>query len=584
MNLRAQLSERFDTVAGMDFLFYLLNRIWVWIATTGFGAAALVVLLLLVPRIRRYVIAVVSRRLHGDQEDKKGQKALIGAIVYAIELVAYFVLIINLLETLGISIGAAVVPATIVSAALGFGGQDLVKDLLGGVFIIVEKQYGIGDWVEFHTPSGTVQGEVVNLTLRASTIRTLNGEEVIIPNGDAKMSVNYSSRWSRAVIDIPVPLTSGGSMSELERRTLAAAEDAVDKEDVRGSLRSSLSIQSSTSLNPPTAAGQSWTVNLRMIIDTDPGDQWKVERAVRSAIIDTWWEDYGERVPTALLPSRDQILTHTTSENEVQKKAASGNGETVDTATNEQAWSNNSDQPSGRRLPTEAEVDAVRADDPAGDGRKRAENIAAVAEEYGGAAEGLVADDPEATVVHEAITDETTAYQAEEDASEQKPDAPAVPKKKLREVLSAGGRARQSTVVLILLFFLFSALNVMSMEQEEGSDNPSGWLAPSRFVGGDTTTEESTTQVPENQNYTEPTGTETANPNQTNQPGVDGNGNNQQGQTNQPNQPNQTTQPAQPGQTGQPDQPGQTNTQEPQPDQEGNAAPQSGVEPQEDSL
>lgn len=578
MNLRAQLSESFDTVAGMDFLFYLLNRIWVWIATTGFGAAALVVLLLLVPRIRRYVIAVVSRRLHGDQEDKKGQKALIGAIVYAIELVAYFVLIINLLETLGISIGAAVVPATIVSAALGFGAQDLVKDLLGGVFIIVEKQYGIGDWVEFHTPSGTVQGEVVNLTLRASTIRTLNGEEVIIPNGDAKMSVNYSSRWSRAVIDIPVPLTSGGSMSELERRTLAAAEDAIDKEDVRGSLRSDLSIQSSTSLNPPTAAGQSWTVNLRMIIDTDPGDQWKVERAVRSAIIDTWWEDYGERVPTALLPSRDQIITHTTSENEVQKKAASGNGETVDTATNEQAWSNNSDRPSGRRLPTEAEVDAVRADDPAGDGRKRAENIAAVAEEYGGAAEGLVADDPEATVVHEAITDETTAYQAEEDASEQKPDALAAPKQKLREVLSAGGRARQSTVVLILLFFLFSALNVMSMEQEEGSDNPSGWLAPSRFVGGDSTTEESTTQVPENQNYTEPTGTETANPNQTNQPGVDGNGNNQQGQTNQPNQP------AQPGQTGQPGQPGQTNTQEPQPGQEGNAAPQSGVEPQEDSL
>lgn len=584
MNLRAQLSESFDTVAGMDFLFYLLNRIWVWIATTGFGAAALVVLLLLVPRIRRYVIAVVSRRLHGDQEDKKGQKALIGAIVYAIELVAYFVLIINLLETLGISIGAAVVPATIVSAALGFGAQDLVKDLLGGVFIIVEKQYGVGDWVEFHTPSGTVQGEVVNLTLRASTIRTLNGEEVIIPNGDAKMSVNYSSRWSRAVIDIPVPLTSGGSMSELERRTLAAAEDAIDKEDVRGSLRSDLSIQSSTSLNPPTAAGQSWTVNLRMIIDTDPGDQWKVERAVRSAIIDTWWEDYGERVPTALLPSRDQILTHTTSENEVQKKAASGNGETADTATNEQAWSNNSDRPSGRRLPTEAEVDAVRADDPAGDGRKRAENIAAVAEEYGGAAEGLVADDPEATVVHEAITDETTAYQAEEDASEQKPDALAAPKQKLREVLSAGGRARQSTVVLILLFFLFSALNVMSMEQEEGSDNPSGWLAPSRFVGGDTTTEESTTQVPENQSYTEPTGTETANPNQTNQPGVDGNGNNQQGQTSQPNQPNQTTQPAQTDQTGQPGQPGQTNTQEPQPGQEGNAAPQSGVEPQEDSL
>lgn len=567
-NRRAQLSEIFDTVAGMDFLFYLLRGIWVWIATTGFGAAALVVLLLLIPRIRRYIIAVVSRRLHGDPEDKKGQKALIGAIVYAIELVAYFVLVINLLETLGISIGAAVVPATIVSAALGFGSQDLVKDLLGGVFIIVEKQYGVGDWVEFHTPSGTVQGEVVNLTLRASTIRTLNGEEVIIPNGDAKMSVNYSSRWSRAVIDIPVPLTSGGSMSELERRTLAAAEDAVDKEDVRGSLRSDLSIQSSTSLNPPTAAGQSWTVNLRMIIDTDPGDQWKVERAVRSAIIDTWWEDYRERMPTALMPNRDQVLSYMGSDNSAQQSIAG-------TSTNEQAWSNDTDPASGRRLPTEAEVDAARADDPAGDGKKRAENIAAVAEEYGGEAEGLLVDDPEATAVHEAVSDETTVYAAEDDTAEKKPDSLAVPKRKLREVLSAGGRARQSTVVLIILFFLFSALNVMSMEQEEGSDNPSGWLAPSRFAGSETTTEETTTEVTENPNFTDQTGTETANPDQTNQPGVDGNQNNQQGQTNQPNQPNQ---PAQPGQTG------QNNTQEPQPDQEGNAAPQEGAEPQEDSL
>nr|MDK6642623.1 mechanosensitive ion channel [Escherichia coli] len=89
--------------------------------------------------------------------------------------------IIAILSKFGISLTAAAIPATVVSAAVGFGAQGVIADFLGGLFIIAEKQYGIGDWVEFHAPSGTVQGDVVNMTLRATTIRTLNGEEIIVP-------------------------------------------------------------------------------------------------------------------------------------------------------------------------------------------------------------------------------------------------------------------------------------------------------------------------------------------------------------------------------------------------------------------
>ena len=102
-------------------------------------------------------------------------------MVYIVEVIAYFILILALISKFGISLTAAAIPATVISAAIGFGAQGVIGDLLGGVFIIAEKQYGIGDWVEFHSPSGTVQGDVVNMTLRATTIRTLNGEEITCP-------------------------------------------------------------------------------------------------------------------------------------------------------------------------------------------------------------------------------------------------------------------------------------------------------------------------------------------------------------------------------------------------------------------
>ena len=92
-------------------------------------------------------------------------------------------------------------------AALGFGAQRVVQDLLAGFFIITEKQYGFGDLVSLTVGNiaEPAEGTVEDVTLRVTKLRSTEGEMFTIPNGQIVKSVNLSKDWARAVIDIPVP-------------------------------------------------------------------------------------------------------------------------------------------------------------------------------------------------------------------------------------------------------------------------------------------------------------------------------------------------------------------------------------------
>ncbi|MFD5867310.1 mechanosensitive ion channel family protein [Corynebacterium sp. NPDC060344] len=469
----------------MDFLLYLLQRSWSWMATNGLAIAALLILIVLVPRIRRFVIAVATGNMADGEESTKGRRALIGAVVYIVEMIAYFVIGLALLNQFGVSLTAAAVPATVVSAAIGFGAQGVIGDLIGGVFIIAEKQYGIGDWVEFHSPSGTVQGEVVNMTLRATTIRTLNGEEVVVPNAQARMCVNYSSAWSRAVIEIPVPMTAGGSVRDLEERTLEAAKRAIDASGVREHVLSEIRIQSSTELVPPTAMGLPWTVTMRLIADCEPGDQWLIERAVRGEIIDTWWDDYGERAESNPLKSAEALTAQLGA---IRRSPVTRPDE---------------DEPVPAPAPDPADAAARR-----GEGSLEVEqaNAAKAAQASHGSLDddadhrrsdlpsaGAAIDDRRRRAEDAGEVDETAA-------ADPAPQKPMSRRQRVRQVLSAGGRARPSTVVMIVALMILGMLNLATVEPGEDEEGVAGWLAPSRFTGddeADTATETPTEPAPD---------------------------------------------------------------------------------------
>ncbi len=111
--------------------------------------------------------------------------------------VAIFALTMVLSE-LGVAIGALAAGAGLVGAGIGFGAQSLVRDLISGLFIVFEDQYGVGDAVNLGEISGTV--ELVGL--RVTQVRDIDGVLWYVRNGEILRVGNHSQGWSRAVVDV----------------------------------------------------------------------------------------------------------------------------------------------------------------------------------------------------------------------------------------------------------------------------------------------------------------------------------------------------------------------------------------------
>jgi small conductance mechanosensitive channel len=112
--------------------------------------------------------------------------------------------IIAILAELGIAIGALAAGAGILGAALGFGAQSLVKDFLAGLFIVVEDQFGVGDFVDL----GTATGVVESIRLRVTQVRDSEGTVWYVRNGEILRVGNQSQGWSRIILDLPLAYNS----------------------------------------------------------------------------------------------------------------------------------------------------------------------------------------------------------------------------------------------------------------------------------------------------------------------------------------------------------------------------------------
>lgn len=117
-----------------------------------------------------------------------GSLAIICAILYMV------------LENFGVNVAPLLAGAGIVGLALGFGGQYLIRDLINGIFILLESQYCVNDVVKI----GEYMGVVENVNLRVTTLRDAEGRVIIIPNGDVKIVVNLTKDYARAVLNIGV--------------------------------------------------------------------------------------------------------------------------------------------------------------------------------------------------------------------------------------------------------------------------------------------------------------------------------------------------------------------------------------------
>ena len=107
---------------------------------------------------------------------------------------------VYVLSVLGWDVRPLLAGAGILGVALGFGAQTLVRDVIAGVFILAEDQFGVGDLIEVNGKAATVEA----LTVRCTTLRDFNGFVHFVPNGEMKTVVNRSRGWNRLAVDVPI--------------------------------------------------------------------------------------------------------------------------------------------------------------------------------------------------------------------------------------------------------------------------------------------------------------------------------------------------------------------------------------------
>jgi moderate conductance mechanosensitive channel len=260
-----------------------LTDISVWLRSSGLEIVLLVLGAVLLARFAGWVGRRVTERMDAAATDQdalvrseasKHRHAVAQALTWVAVALIWSITVVLVLDRLGVPVASLVAPAAVLGAALGFGGQQVVRDLIAGFFIIVERQYGYGDVVNISAIGFTdgATGTIEEVALRTTRVRTLNGEVVIVPNGAIVQVTNLSRDWARAVVDVPLPVEVDVlRASELLRKV---GEEAFDDEALRPLL-----------LDPPTVMGvesfEVGQVNLRMVARTLPGKQFEVGRELR---------------------------------------------------------------------------------------------------------------------------------------------------------------------------------------------------------------------------------------------------------------------------------------------------------------
>jgi small conductance mechanosensitive channel len=135
-----------------------------------------------------------------DSEIEKRSKTLEGVILKTFTTLVLVVVVLMVLSELGVGIGPVLAGAGVVGIAVGFGAQNLIRDYLAGVFVLLEDQYRVGDVVRVAGVSGVVE----DFNLRRTVLRDLDLVAHSVPNGEIRVASNMTKEKSRANIDIEV--------------------------------------------------------------------------------------------------------------------------------------------------------------------------------------------------------------------------------------------------------------------------------------------------------------------------------------------------------------------------------------------
>lgn len=260
---------------------------WHTLGTRALNTLIYIVVILIIARLTYGLLVFMLRRVLIQHKGKillNERKAntlfpLLRSIAF---YVITFTVIVHLLKyVFNFDTGTLLASASVLGVALGFGSQSLVKDVIGGFFILFEDQFSVGEYVKAGDFSGTVE----EIGLRATHLRDWGGELHIIPNGTISAVTNYNRGKMRALVDIQVPydedLDRAMEVMHSVCETVSAeyGEKIVEAPTVQGVIQ----------------FGERNAV-LRVVAYTQPNEQWGLERELRRRIHKAFLQE-GIRIP-----------------------------------------------------------------------------------------------------------------------------------------------------------------------------------------------------------------------------------------------------------------------------------------------
>lgn len=204
-----------------------------------------------------------------DDDDRRQRlRTLLRVARNTLNVAIVVVAVLIALGTIGVAIGPALTTLGVAGLALSLGAQTLIKDMIGGMTILLEDQYRVGDSIRV----GTVTGDVERITLRSTEVRDSEGRLFVLSNGDIRTVANETREWARALVELHFAYTTdlNAAVAVLNRAMAAVAEDPAVKPHL---------------LSAPEVLGwnqfDNWSVVVRLRATVAPGRQGEVARTMR---------------------------------------------------------------------------------------------------------------------------------------------------------------------------------------------------------------------------------------------------------------------------------------------------------------
>lgn len=199
---------------------------------------------------------------------KQRYKTLKFVLKSALRYLIYFLVIIMVLEIMNIPTTSIIAGAGVVGLAIGFGAQSLVSDIITGFFILFEKQFVVGDYIEV----AGIDGIVEEIGLRVTKIKSFDGELHIIPNGNIDQVTNYSTKSRRVLVDAPVDYKTN-----LDQAITVLDELAQEMKEEHDEI-----VEGPTVMGVEKLADSS--INIRVMTKVEPMESWQFARVLRQRI------------------------------------------------------------------------------------------------------------------------------------------------------------------------------------------------------------------------------------------------------------------------------------------------------------